>query len=158
MEEVDEFLFPRGTLAPDFTVEDVLGNSVTLSAFRGQIVILDFWATWCYPCTQAMPHLQEVAYRYRKRGVVVLAVNVWDDLEILKQWMRHHPEYRDIRFAIDPEANKMDVARTLYHAEGVPTQYVLRRDGTVYAGRVGYGDGVPAELEADILALLDASN
>jgi thiol-disulfide isomerase/thioredoxin len=62
-----------GTMAPDFTTQTLDGKDVKLSDFKGKVVILDFWATWCGPCMAAMPHTQQVAAQYKDQGVVVLA-------------------------------------------------------------------------------------
>lgn len=69
---------------PDFTLESMDGTWVTLSGLQGQIVVLDFWATWCPPCMEGLPHLQEIHDRYADEGVVVLAINLEesrDDIE-----------------------------------------------------------------------------
>jgi thiol-disulfide isomerase/thioredoxin len=62
--------------APDFTLADLNGSTVTLSGLKGQIVVLDFWATWCGPCVEALVHLQELHEGYAGRGVIILAINV----------------------------------------------------------------------------------
>ncbi len=69
-------LLAAGTAAPDFTVNDKEGRPLKISDFRGKAIVLDFWATWCGPCRESMPHTNALAKKYE--DVVVLAVNVYD--------------------------------------------------------------------------------
>src|SRR5262249_14984390 len=80
-----------GENAPDFTVHDMQGQPLRLSDFEGKVVLLDFWATGCGPCLQALPNLARIARKYRDRGLVVLAVNIWDEKGACQQWLREHP-------------------------------------------------------------------
>ena len=81
---------PRvGTAAPDFTVKDS-ERSVTLSQLKGQIVVLNFWATWCPPCVEEMPSLVQMQQRMKARGVTVLAVSVDADGGQYQQFLREH--------------------------------------------------------------------
>jgi thiol-disulfide isomerase/thioredoxin len=66
-------LLVKGDLAPDFLMKDVAGKDVRLSAFKGKVIILDFWATWCGPCIASMPHTDEIAAKYADQGVLVVA-------------------------------------------------------------------------------------
>ncbi len=133
-------LLAAGTPAPDFTVPDRAGSPVKLSDYKGKVVVLDFWATWCPPCQRSLPHTNEVAKQFADKGVVVLAVCVSDTQAAFDGWLPKHPEYDAIRFAIDPtKRGSPDVANRLYHVTGIPTQYVIGKDGTVRAHFVGYG-------------------
>ena len=133
-------LLAVGTPAPDFTVQDKGGSPVKLSDYKGKVVVLDFWATWCGPCQRSLPHTNEVAKQFADKGVVVLAVNVWDNKEAFDGWLPKHPEYDAITFALDPtQEHGKDVASLLYHVSGIPTQYVIGKDGKVVKSFVGYG-------------------
>ncbi len=151
MEDASDLLLPEGTLAPDFTVQDREGKPIRLSDFQGRVVLLDFWATWCGPCKQAMPHTAEIARKYQDQGVVVFAVNVWDRPEAMEAWLQQHPEYEAVIFAIDTAEKGKDVARTLYQVPGIPTQYVIDRQGTIVRGFLGWDESNP-EIEAAIRA------
>src|SRR5688572_28929850 len=83
-EKVDEFQFGGddsrqqelvGKPAPDFTGVDLEGKPVSLADYRGRVVMLDFWATWCGPCVQAIPHIQKVANKFADKPVTVLGIN-----------------------------------------------------------------------------------
>jgi len=130
----------EGTSAPDFTVQDKNGSPLKLSDYRGKVVVLDFWATWCGPCQQSLPHTNEVAKQFADKGVVTLAVNVWDNKDAFDAWLPKHPEYDSIKFALDPtQEHGKDVASLLYHVSGIPTQFVIGKDGKVLKSFVGYG-------------------
>ena len=133
-------LLTAGTPAPDFTANDKDGKPVKLSDYQGKVVVLDFWATWCGPCQQSLPHTNEVAKLFAGKNVVVLAVCVSDTQAAFDGWLPKHPEYDAITFAFDPsKKGSPDVANRLYHVTGIPTQYVIGKDGKVMVSFVGYG-------------------
>src|SRR5215471_20064779 len=81
---------PRiGTAAPDFTVQDA-ERSVKLSDYRGQIVVLNFWATWCPPCVEEMPSLVEMQQRLKDKGIIVLAVSLDADEAAYHKFLKDH--------------------------------------------------------------------
>ncbi len=122
------------------------------SDFRGKVVVLDFWATWCGPCMQSLPGTNKVAKAYKDKGVVVLAINVWDDPANFKEWVPKHLEYDSILFALDPNGQKEDIAKTLYKVSGIPTQYVIDAKGIIRASFLGAGP--EEELEKAIQGAL----
>jgi len=133
-------LLAAGSQAPDFTAQDKAGSPVKLSDYKGKVVVLDFWATWCPPCQRSLPHTNGVAKQFADKGVVVLAVCVSDTQAAFDAWLPKHPEYDAITFAIDPtKRGNPDVANRLYHVTGIPTQYVIGKDGKVITSFVGYG-------------------
>jgi thiol-disulfide isomerase/thioredoxin len=132
-------LLTNGTEAPDFTVHDKDGKLVTLSDYRGKVVVLDFWATWCMPCQESLPHTNKVAEEYKDKNVVVLAVNTSDTAKAFQAWLPKHKDYEALVFAIDPAPSDKNIATTLYHVSGIPTQYVIAPDGKIVQSFVGYG-------------------
>ena len=132
-----------GTPAPWFEMTDRDGKPVTLEQFAGKVVILDFWATWCGPCKQAMPHLQHIAKTYADQGVVVVASCTNDEREKFEAWVdANHAELPDILFVHDPKARADD--RGSLKSFGVmmiPVTFVIDREGKVAKAVGGYTPG-----------------
>lgn len=141
-----------GDVAPDFSVKDAHGKSVKLSDFRGKTVILDFWATWCWPCNQSLPHTEAVVEKNRDKNVVALAVAIWDSQAGFDAWIPKH-NYPHIDFAIDPSPQGKDVASALYHIPSTPTAYVIDPNGkivSVVAGYTGPTDDLQAAIDTAV--------
>ena len=132
-----------GAPAPDFPATDAKGKAVRVSDFRGKIVILDFWATWCGPCVNSMPHTQEVAVRYKDQGVAVLACCTEDTREKFDAWVgKNRAKFPDMHFVHDPEERGPERAsHQLYGVNGIPQQFIIGRDGRVAARCTGYLKG-----------------
>ncbi len=146
-------LLAAGTVAPDFTAKDLAGKTVKLSDYKDKVVVLDFWATWCGPCMRSLPHTQEVAKEYKDQGVVVFADCTADTRAAFEPWVKaNQSKYPDITFACDPNDRGSDTAderasKKLYNVSGIPTQYVIGKDGKVVLALVGFKEG-DARLEA----------
>ena len=138
-----ELLAP-GVAAPDFAVQTASGTVLHLSDFKGKVVVLDFWATWCHPCIASFPHTQGVAANYGDQGVVVLALGTSDTNAHFQEWIpKNQPKYPDIRFAFDylHELKSADfkqrISAGVYGVKGLPTQFVIGRDGKILGTAVG---------------------
>jgi peroxiredoxin len=133
-----------GATAPDFPMTDLQGKPVNISDYHGKVIILDFWATWCGPCIASMPHTQEVAAHYKNQGVVVLGTCTSDKRDKFDTWVKtNQGKYPDFIFAHDP-VDAMDEnrpSRKLYGVSGIPTQFIIDRDGKIAAIQIGYIKG-----------------
>ena len=148
-------MLAAGSMAPDFTVHDARGKAVTLSSYRGNVVVLDFWLTWDGPCQELLLSTNSFAAKYAKKGVVVLAVNVWDTRSAFKNWLPKHKQLSSIKVAIDPTGNSKDVASTLYHVADIPAQFVIDANGKIVKSIDGFS-GDDNELMAGVKAALSA--
>lgn len=131
---------PRiGTAAPDFTVQDSQ-NKVTLSQFRGQVVVLNFWATWCAPCVEELPSLVEMQRRLKAKGVTVLAVSVDVDEGAYKQFVKDHNV--NLLTVRDPSGK----SNGLYGTFKFPETYVIDRKGVMRRKFIGAVDWTEPEI------------
>jgi len=133
---------PRiGSTAPDFTVEDGQ-TKVTLSQLRGQIVVLNFWATWCPPCVEEMPSLVEMQRRMKAKGVTVLAVSIDVDESAYQRFVKDHAA--NLVTVRDP-AQKTPA---LYGTHGWPETFVIDRNGVMQRKFIGAVDWTEPEITA----------
>ena len=131
---------PRiGTAAPDFTVKDA-DRQVTLSQLRGQVVVLNFWATWCPPCVEETPSLVQMQQRLKDKGVTVLAVSVDADDSAYRRFLKDHGvNLLTVRDA-DQKSNN------LYGTIRFPETYIIDRQGVVRRKFIGAVDWNSPEI------------
>jgi len=128
-----------GTPAPDFTVKDS-DRSVTLTEFRGKIVVLNFWATWCPPCVDEMPSLEQLQQKMKNKGVVVLGVSVDEDSSAYHQFLKEHNiDFLTVR---DPSQKSND----LYGTFKFPETYIIDRNGILRRKFIGEVDWSEPEI------------
>ena len=136
-------------VAPDFTLPDPGGKKVSLKDFRGKVVFLNFWATWCGFCKDEMPTMDRLYREFKGKGFEIVAVNVKDKrpeaLAFVKQLKLTYP------IVIDPEGE----VGLLYGAFGMPTTYLIDRKGVVLARLWGPADWYSPAARKLIAALVD---
>jgi thiol-disulfide isomerase/thioredoxin len=137
---------PTGDLAPDWTLSDPSGKQHTLSEYRGKVVIMDFWATWCGPCLRAMPGLQALHEKYKDRGVVIFGINCWESGDPEALMTKEGFEYT-LLLEGDPVA-------AMYSVSGIPTFYIVSPEGRIAHHAVGFDPKLEEKLEEIIDALL----
>ena len=136
------------TLAPDFTLRSMGGPNLRLKEQRGRVVLVNFWATWCGPCRQEMPHLSRLYDKYRASGFVLLGVNVDDDARKATELASK----LGVTFPVLLDTDKT-VSR-LYDMSAMPATVVIDRDGRVRYIHRGYRDGYEATYDQQIRELL----
>jgi peroxiredoxin len=136
-------LLKSGAPAPDFTAKKWGGGDLKLSDYKGKVVVLDFWATWCGPCQKSMPHIETVNKAVQGQDVVVVGVCVWDAEDAYAKWVPENQSKYTFQFAFDPAGrdSKTSIASKLFQVSGIPTTYIIDKDGKVADAIVGYDDG-----------------
>jgi len=137
--------------APDFTLQDINRQQVSLSDFRGQVVIVDFWATWCGPCQVEMPHLQAIYDDLHERGVEILAVSV-DEARTASR-VKPHVMSRGFTFPVLLDTSTEVVSR--YNPQMIlPYVVVVDQEGKIVYRHSGYSAGDEVELRNQVMELL----
>ncbi|GIX08252.1 MAG: hypothetical protein KatS3mg115_2655 [Candidatus Poribacteria bacterium] len=139
-------------VAPDFQLTDLSGNLVRLSDYRGQGVILDFWATWCPPCVQEIPHFIELYEAYHEKGLTILGIVVNDSRENVEQFVQEKGVPYPVLLGSSEEIR--EIAEAYGGVQYLPTTFLIRPDGTIYQRLIGYHD--KATLESLLPEILPA--
>ncbi len=135
--------------APGFTLQARDGEPVSLASLKGKVVMVNFWATWCVPCRQEMPHLQALYERYNSLGFELLAVNVEkDNAEGARKWLEETPVTFPVLFDPNNQVTK------LYKVQTMPSTVMVARDGTMRFIHHGYKPGYEGEYQTQVRALL----
>ena len=132
----------------NFTLKDVAGNDVKLSSYKGKVILLNFWATWCGPCKLEIPWFNEFQQKYKDKGFTVLGVSADDTVEQLKPFVAEFKMSYPVLVGKDRE----DVQEALGPVWGLPTTLIITRDGKVCKRHMGLVK--KADFEKEILGLL----
>jgi cytochrome c biogenesis protein CcmG/thiol:disulfide interchange protein DsbE len=135
-----------GKAAPDFTLEAADGHKVTLSELRGQVVLLNFWATWCGPCKIEMPWFMDFQRKYKDRGFTVLAVSLDEG-----GWDVVRPYAEEMQFNFPVVVGSDEIASGFGEFDALPTTFVLDKDGKIVASHTGLVDRATYEEEIEKL-------
>jgi peroxiredoxin len=150
---VPEFVTPpphplTGKSAPDFELNDLDGKPVKLSALRGKIVVLDFWATWCGPCVASLPMELPIAASFKDKGVLFYGVNMMEKADTIRQFQ----QAKSLPFPVLLDT-KGDVAH-LYAATSIPQLVLIDKDGKIQAVHVGYQANIKKVLTRQLNDML----
>lgn len=127
-----------------------VSKELDLSQYRGKVVLMDFWASWCAPCRQSFPWLNAMHSRYADRGLVVIGVNVDSTQADAAKFLRDVPA--DFQIVYDPQGT----LAAQYDVPGMPSSFLIGRDGTIVARHVGFRDAARSEREAELRKLLSS--
>jgi len=136
------------TAAPDFTLRTMDGPNLRLQEQRGRVVLVNFWATWCGPCRQEMPHMNRLYEKYRSSGFVLLGVNVDED----PRNAAGVAAKLGVKFPVLLDTDKK--VSKLYDLSTMPSTVLIDRDGRVRYVHRGYLDGYENTYEKQIRELL----
>lgn len=136
---------PAGTPAPDFSLPDTAGKSLMLSSLRGQFVYVDFWASWCGPCRQSFPWMNQLSLRTRNASLKIVAVNVDENRADAAAFLRQLPA--NFTVVYDP-AGKVAAS---YQLPGMPTSFLVGPEGRVRWAHIGFRHDDGANIQAMIL-------
>ncbi|MEE4302420.1 MAG: TlpA disulfide reductase family protein [Pseudomonadales bacterium] len=138
-----------GAPAPNFTLPSQDGSPVSLADLRGEVVLLNFWATWCPPCRQEMPLLDQLHSRYSPLGFTLLGVNVEQESELAKQFLANEvPVSFPVLF--DPEESVSE----LYGVPAMPTSVLIDRKGNVRYIHHGYRPGDEEAMQNAVRSIM----
>ena len=138
---------PSPALAPDFTLKTLDGQEMTLSKLRGKVVLLDFWATWCAPCREAIPHLINLRKTYQEKGFEVIGMNVdRGDAETVRRFVKS----MDIPYPITLTSE--EVSRN-YGITALPTSILIDKQGRIRQKFLGFTSEIAKQITSTIVEL-----
>jgi thiol-disulfide isomerase/thioredoxin len=132
------FVSPAHAAAPAFD----------LTQYRGKVVYLDFWASWCKPCRQSFPWMNRMQDKYADQGLVIIAVNLDEDRADADRFLQELPAKFQVVY--DPEGQVAEE----YQLIGMPSSFIIDRAGAVHSRHMGFHDSSPTDYEAEIQSLL----
>ena len=136
--------------APDFQLTGLDGKPLQLSSYRGKVVLLDFWATWCPPCRAEIPHFKELQTAYQGKGLEIIGIAMdQDGPEGVKSFLQ--AEGVSYRVAM----GNAQVAQAYGGIRGIPTTFLIDKQGRISKVRDGYNPGDEVGLEEDVAKILD---
>jgi thiol-disulfide isomerase/thioredoxin len=138
---------PAQGMAPEFTLPTDRGE-ISLAQLRGQVVYVDFWASWCGPCRMSFPWMNDMHARYGQQGLAIVAVNLDTERKLSAKFLEKYPA--SFLVAYDPPGKVAEA----YRVAGMPTSYLIDRQGRLHATHQGFREEDMARLEAEIRALL----
>ena len=137
-----------GEPAPDFTLKSNQGENLRLEDYRGQVVMLNFWASWCGPCRTEMPLMDDIYEEYKDLGFTVLAVNVDEDSTDAKRFLDAVPVSYPILY------DNTSTVTAAYGVDAMPTTVMIDRDGNARFVHRGYKPGYEEEYEQQVRQLV----
>ena len=121
--------------APQFTLDSRAGSKISLAQYKGQVVMLNFWASWCGPCRQEMPLLENIYKKYNKMGFTLIGVNVEPDSKAAEGFLKETPVSFPVIYDKDSTVSKA------YDVAGMPSTVIIDRKGNIRVLHRGYKPG-----------------
>lgn len=137
-----------GSQTPDFELPSAQG-SVKFSKVQGKAIYLDFWASWCGPCGESFPWMNAMQAKFKQKGLQVIAINLDANNDDAQKFLAQHAAQFTVLF--DPKG----ITPRQYGVKGMPTSFLINKDGKILAQHKGFNNADRAELEQKILAALE---
>ncbi len=134
--------------APDIALQRDGGATIHLSAYKGKVVLVDFWASWCAPCKASFPALDALYREYQPRGVEVLAVNLDERRQDADAFLNEHPHHMVVVF--DPKGD----SPAAFGVKGMPSSFVIDKAGVIRFTHMGYSGNIERSYRQEIDQLL----
>jgi len=134
--------------APQFTLPSKAGGEVSLAQYKGQVVMINFWASWCGPCRQEMPLLEDIYKKYNKLGFTLIGVNVEPDSNAANNWLKQTPVTFPVLYDRESKVSQA------FAVSGMPTTVIIDRKGNVRYRHVSYKPGDEGEYLNTIRAMI----
>lgn len=133
---------------PDFTLKSLSGKNIKLSELRGEVIMLNFWASWCAPCRQEMPILEKIYQKYQPLGFTLLGVNVEENSDDAKAYLK------DVEVSFPILFDNQNKVSQLYDVIAMPSTIMIDRDGNMRYLHQGYKPGAEEEYVRYVKTLL----
>ena len=137
-----------GQTIPDFTLPTLSNDSVQLSAHKGEVVYVDFWATWCPPCRKSFPWMEQMHRKYKDAGLKIIAVSIDGDKAAIQSFLNSNP----VSFTVAHD--KGGKIADSFGLQGMPTSYLIDRKGVLHYTHAGFRESDKDVLESHIKSLL----
>lgn len=148
------FALNVGDVAPDFslnklsTQKNAASQTISLSDYKGKVVYLDFWASWCGPCRKAFPFMDELQKEYEKEGLVVLAVNQDTKPSLAINFLKKNKSNLTSLF------DKNGQVSSAYELRGMPSSFLIDKKGVIHSSHVGFNDSKIKKIREEVKRLL----
>lgn len=137
-----------GDPAPSIRLPSADGKVVSLADYKGKVVLIDFWASWCGPCRQAFPAINDLYGELKDRGFEVIAVNLDEQRKDADEFLSKRPH--EMKVVFDPKGT----SATSFSLGGMPSSFVIDREGRVQFTHTGYTTATLADYRREVLSLL----
>lgn len=134
--------------APDITLTAISGKTMRIADLKGQVVLLDFWASWCIPCRKSFPEVDALHRELEPKGLVVIAVNVDEQTKNAYTFLEQYPHTMTIAF--DPKGTVADA----FKLEAMPSTMIVDRRGHIRFTHQGYTEKTIGQFRSEVLQLL----
>ena len=140
-----------GKEAPDFSGLDINGKKINLADYRGKIVLLDFWASWCAPCKQELPFLIEFYNKHKKDDFIVVAVNIDNERDNMFHFLAKNDGTKSFPVVFDPDKK----IPPLYDLQAMPTSFFIDNKGIIRFVHSGFNESTKKEFRQELTLLLN---